>query len=190
MNKYIRYAITRMKSNPFRYYSSRLRAIYYNIFYTIGKGCSFQKVKFYKPSQGKMGKKSIQIGKRVIIMRGTELIGFNNLPTYIGENTFINQECLIRPHVSIGKNVSVGMRVGFISDTHEIGTLEKRAGKALYAPITVGDGCWIGANCTILGNVTIGNGTVIAAGSVVIKDCEANSVYAGTPAKFIKSLKE
>jgi acetyltransferase-like isoleucine patch superfamily enzyme len=40
----------------------------------------------------------------------------------------------------------------------------------------------------ILKGVRIGSGAVIAAGSVVISNVESNSVYAGNPAKKIKSL--
>ena len=37
----------------------------------------------------------------------------------------------------------------------------------LIAPVTIGDGVWIGAGAIICAGVTVGNGTVIGAGSVV-----------------------
>lgn len=37
-------------------------------------------------------------------------------------------------------------------------------------------------------NVTIGDGVVIGTGSVVTKDCDSNCLYAGVPARKIKSL--
>lgn len=55
-------------------------------------------------------------------------------------------------------------------------------------PITVGDGCWIGARAVILPGVTIGDGCVIAAGAVVSKDCAPNGMYAGVPARRIREL--
>ena len=70
-----------------------------------------------------------------------------------------------------------------MSDTHEIGDSSRRAGASKYPSINIGDGCWIGANSLILGGFTIGEGTIIAAGSVVIKNCEPNSLYAGVPGK-------
>ena len=63
-----------------------------------------------------------------------------------------------------------------------------RAGKTIYKPIFIGNGCWIGANSIILPGVTIGDGCIIGAGSVVNKDCDSNCLYAGNPAKKIKTL--
>lgn len=57
-----------------------------------------------------------------------------------------------------------------------------------YRPVLIGTGTWICANCVILPGVKIGKGCVIAAGAVVVKDCKDNSLYAGNPARFIKSL--
>lgn len=53
-------------------------------------------------------------------------------------------------------------------------------------PVTIEDGCWIGANVTILKGVTIGRGSVVAAGAVVTKSCDPYSIIGGVPAKLIK----
>jgi acetyltransferase-like isoleucine patch superfamily enzyme len=107
--KYIRYIILRLGKNPIYFLLTHIRAEYYKLFFKIGAHCSFQKIKFYRPSYGSAGKSSIQIGDNVVIFRNTELIGFDDMPIIIGQRTFINQECLIRPNVTIGKNVSIGM---------------------------------------------------------------------------------
>jgi acetyltransferase-like isoleucine patch superfamily enzyme len=44
---------------------------------------------------------------------------------------------------------------------------------------------WIGANVTILKGVIVGIGSIIAAGSIVNKNIEPYSIYAGVPAKKI-----
>lgn len=54
--------------------------------------------------------------------------------------------------------------------------------------IEVMDNVFIGSNSVILYNTRIGPNVVIASGSVVTKDCEPNSVYAGCPARKIGSL--
>ena len=45
-------------------------------------------------------------------------------------------------------------------------------------------------NAIITRGVTIGDNVVIGAGSVVTKDCECDSVYAGNPARKIMSIQE
>ena len=80
------------------------------------------------------------------------------------------------------------MNCSFITSTHVIGDETMRASEGISKPITIGNGCWIGSNSTVLPGVNIGNGTIIAAGSVVVHDCEENSLYAGVPAKKIKQL--
>ena len=52
--------------------------------------------------------------------------------------------------------------------------------------LCIGNDVWIGENTTIIGGRVIGDGAVIGAGSVVTKDIEPYSVYAGNPAHFIK----
>lgn len=163
--------------------SERIRAKYYSFSFDIGNGCSFGKLRFHDCE-----KDSIKIGKNVTIYRYTELCAKRNLPIIVGEGSFINQRCIVRANTTIGKKVNIGPNVMFITDDHELGTKERRAGASRFPPINIGDGCWIGASSTILGGVTIGEGTVIGAGSLVNKDCEPNSVYAGVPAKLIRRI--
>lgn len=108
----------------------------------------------------------------------------------IGEGTFINYRCFFdgANNISIGKNCRIAMNCSFITSTHVIGDETMRASEGISKPITIGNGCWIGSNSTVLPGVNIGNGTIIAAGSVVVHDCEENSLYAGVPAKKIKQL--
>jgi acetyltransferase-like isoleucine patch superfamily enzyme len=108
----------------------------------------------------------------------------------IGAGTFINYRCFFdgSAPIRIGKNCGLGMEVLFCTSTHVMGPATERAGRVNPQPITVGDGCWIGARSVILPGVTIGDGCVIAAGAVVNKDCAANGMYAGVPARRIKEL--
>lgn len=59
--------------------------------------------------------------------------------------------------------------------------------RRFYSNTTIGKRCFIGVDSIILPGVIISDEVIIAAGSVVTKDCEANSIYAGNPAKKIKS---
>lgn len=53
--------------------------------------------------------------------------------------------------------------------------------------IEVMDNVFIGSHSVILYNTRIGPNVIIASCSVVTKDCEANSVYAGVPARKVGS---
>lgn len=53
-----------------------------------------------------------------------------------------------------------------------------------FAPITFGNGVWVGAS------VTIGENGVIAAGAVVTRDVPPNSIVAGVPAKVVRKIDE
>jgi maltose O-acetyltransferase len=106
---------------------------------------------------------------------------------FIGTGTFVNRECFLdgADTIVIGNDVSVGMRTMVITGTHELGTAKRRADVELTAPVTIEDGCWVGANVTILPGVTLGRGSVVGAGSVVTKSYPANSKIAGSPAHLI-----
>lgn len=79
------------------------------------------------------------------------------------------------------------MNTMFICASHTLGNSKQRAGEIIHKSIKVEDGCWIGG-VIILPGVTIERGSVIGAGSVVTKNCEANGVYVGNPAKRVKNL--
>jgi maltose O-acetyltransferase len=115
---------------------------------------------------------------------------FAGRDVFIGEDTFVNYRCFFdgSAPIRIGKKCGIGMEVLFCTSTHFLGPKTERAGRVHPQPITVGDGCWIGARAVVLPGVTIGDGCVIAAGAVVSKDCAPNGMYVGVPARRIKEL--
>jgi acetyltransferase-like isoleucine patch superfamily enzyme len=101
----------------------------------------------------------------------------------IGKNDFGSEPYLI----TIGNHVSITSST-FI--THDGGVWifrEKAPSIDIIKPIKIGNNVFIGAECLILPGVTIGDNVVIGARSVVTKDLPANAVYAGVPARFIKT---
>jgi maltose O-acetyltransferase len=130
----------------------------------------------------------IQVGAGTRIFSGCL---FRSLDVVIGERVFLNHRATFdgSERTTIGRGCSIGTGVSFITSTHEIAvTGIRRAGKRISAPIVVGDGTWIGANVTILPGVRIGRACVIGAGAVVISDCAPNTIYAGVPARPMRSL--
>ena len=91
----------------------------------------------------------------------------------------------------IGDNVAIGLDTCITTNSHMIGNSYQRWGENTSKAVTVEDGVWIGANVTVLQGVTIsrgGGGGVIAAGAVVTSSTEPDALYAGVPARKIKSL--
>ncbi len=107
-----------------------------------------------------------------------------------GSRCFVNRGCFFNTTggITVGNDVHLGPGVSLITSSHEIGPQERRAGDQVSAAISIGDGAWIGANVTILPGARIGTGAVVAAGAVVTVDLPDNGLYAGVPAKLVRSL--
>ena len=81
---------------------------------------------------------------------------------------------IIGNHVDIARE-SIIWTLGHDAHCHEL----KRG------DVTIGDYCWIGCRAMIMPGVKIGSSTLLAAMTVVTKDADSDSVYAGIPATRI-----
>jgi len=122
-----------------------------------------------------------------------------------GEGTNIYHMCYIYGDVKIGKNTWVGpftildgtggLKIGDYCSisagvqiyTHDTVKWALSGGKCEYeyAPVEIGNYCFIGAGTIILKGVKIGNHCVVAAHSLVNRNFEDYSIIAGVPAKKI-----
>lgn len=94
--------------------------------------------------------------------------------------------------ISIGNHVRITEGVKILTHDYSWSVLKNYRGGVFGASgiVEIGDNVFIGMNAIIERNVKIGNNVVIGAGSIVTKDCEENSVYAGVPAKRIMNIDE
>lgn len=93
--------------------------------------------------------------------------------------------------ITIGKNTDIGAGCKIIdNDFHPLPYNQRhpveQLDKVRKRPITIGEGCFIGANSIILKGTTLGNNCVVGAGSVVCGTFPDNVIIAGNPAKIIK----
>lgn len=134
-----------------------------------------------------------RIGARTRIASSPKINGrrtlFSNL--VVGSDCAIEAGCVLdlEDRITIGDRVTLSPGVMILTSTHELDIREHRAGPVVYAPVTIGDGVWLGARCIILSGVTIGAGAIVDPGAVVNKDVSAHTRVGGVPAAVIEQLK-
>ena len=96
--------------------------------------------------------------------------------------------------IEVGDNFETFGDVYFITHDGSIGVLRN-----LYTEfqemdfidrISIGNNVFIGINVTILLGTKIGDNVIVGAGSIVKGELKSNSVYAGTPVKFICTIEK
>ncbi len=119
----------------------------------------------------------------------------------IGARTFVNVNAVLLDSapIRIGADVLVGPGVQLLTARHPL-----RAGERIIrdrtaapdavpyrtdaAPVTIGNGVWLGAGTIVLPGVTIGDETTIGAGSVVTRDIPAGVLALGQPCRVERTL--
>jgi maltose O-acetyltransferase len=105
----------------------------------------------------------------------------------IGSGCWFNVGATLDVHaeLKIEDGVYLGHDVLVLTQSHELGPSERRAGLLQSRAVHIGRGSWIGARVCILPGVKIGQGVVVAAGSIVTRDVPSDSTVAGVPARAV-----
>lgn len=141
----------------------------------------------------------VRFGERVKVVQPVNMYGcaigddcFVGPFVEIQRDVTIGARCKVQSHaficelVTIGDDCFIGHGVMFINDLFAKGG-PARGDKSLWRSTRIGSRVSIGSNATIL-PVDICDGVVIGAGAVVTKDITKPGVYAGNPARLLRTL--
>jgi acetyltransferase-like isoleucine patch superfamily enzyme len=106
----------------------------------------------------------------------------------IGHHTKVQSHAFICSLVTIGNHCFIGHGVMFINDVFSGGG-PAMGDQSKWKSTRIGDHVSIGSNATIL-PVSICDGTVIGAGAVVTKNILKPGIYAGNPARLVRTLEK
>jgi maltose O-acetyltransferase len=109
----------------------------------------------------------------------------------IGDEVFINVGFYHDGYamLEIGNHIKIGPFVHVVTAAHEVGPSGQRGlVEVTGKPVSIGDGCWIGASVTILPGANIAPGCIVTAGAVVYEPTEPDGLYAGNPARRVREL--
>ena len=110
-----------------------------------------------------------------------------------GTNVVVNNALFntVSGTITLEDDIAFGHNVCLLTGTHDI--TKKYRARMQASPgegrnIVIRKGVWLASNVTVLGPCEIGENAVVAANSLVMNDIPPNSLYAGSPARFIKEL--
>lgn len=158
-----------------------------------------RRLKMSRHSPYILGEGNIDIGDNCRINGKVNLYFSNRYrerPTLkIGSNCSIGHlsNINVAERVEIGDNVRIGSYVVIAdADGHPMDKTARRDSpfdEESIRPVFIEKDAWIGRNSILLKGVCVGEGSIVGAGSVLTGDVPPDSLFAGNPARFIRSLK-
>lgn len=102
--------------------------------------------------------------------------------TWIGEGVWIDNLTTVR----IGSNACVSQGAYLCTGNHD---WSEPGFGLMIAPIQICEGAWAGAKCVLTPGAVLGNYAIASAGSVITGNVADFHIYAGNPAKYVKTRK-
>ncbi len=151
--------------------------------------CSFEdSINIKGPLANLILGKNVQIQFNSVLHLGGMSWCQNKGKLEIGDHSCISPHCVIYAAgpggVIIGNHFDCGPGVKIFSSQ----TVKNHLDSYLFKSVVIGNNVTLYANVIISPGVKIGDNSIVYAGSVVTNDIPPNSVYAGVPAKYIKSV--
>ena len=133
---------------------------------------------------------TISLGRNVYVGHQTILKGYHGGSFFIGDETWIGQQCFMHAAggIEIGANVGIGPGVKILTSQHQdVGRqLPVVSSPIAFAKVVIEQDADVGMGATVLPGVTIGRGAIVGAGAVVTKAVPAYAVVAGNPARILR----
>jgi len=134
----------------------------------------------------------VQLGRHCHVRDHTGLKASG--PLYVGDRVVLARGTVVHATagVEIGDDCGIGERTSIIDSDHE---LDGRAAPYLQAPlreapIVLGRGVAVGANCVLLRGSRLGDGSALGAGAVLTgAEVPAGHLAGGVPARVLKDLR-
>ncbi|WP_394261217.1 gamma carbonic anhydrase family protein [Moraxella boevrei] len=116
----------------------------------------------------------VVLGDNVSVWFGAIIRG-DNCTIHIGDNTNIQENCVIHTDADIPVHIGKGVTVGHLAMLHGC---------------SIGDNSLIGIGAVVLNHANIGKNCIIGANALVTEKMQIpdNSVVMGSPAKVVKTL--
>ena len=190
------------------YYSKRLKACGINV--KISEGVIIENPQnieigndvWILPYSILTGPSDIPIPKERLIFNtdNQQIKDFEKKPMKIGDQCSIGAYNIIHGYggIIIGEKVTTSARVSIYSFSHlpyaptsrDVVTYANAMVKnspiaCIVSPINIADGAWLGLGVTVFAG-EIEENSFVTANSVVIGNVDANSIYAGNPAKYLR----
>lgn len=167
----------------------RINVIGSNNYISIPKSCCFNNAEVIIYGDNN----KLVISEYARLLGPCKVLMEGNATLVLGENVGIRGVDFSLKHgkVSVGElsMFSYGIKIRN-HDSHRVfpvGGVESECPCNLPADISIGRHVWICQDASILKGVSIGDESIVAFGAVVTKDCPANSIVAGNPAKVVKT---
>lgn len=107
-------------------------------------------------------------------------------------NLTVGEHALIGPgvrlynqgHITVGAWSVVSQRAHICASTHDVNDPHFQL---QLRPVTIGERCWVAAEAFVGPGVTMGDRSVLAARGALFRSVEADAIYSGNPAAFLKT---
>lgn len=137
-------------------------------------------------------------GARIEIGAGAGILEYAQVQADCGGHLVLGEQCLIgrgavvicNESIQIGAGTMTAEHVTIRDQDHNYAGAERlEAQGTTTAPVVIGHDVWLGAKVTVTKGVEIAPHAVVGANAVVTRSLGERGVYAGAPARLIKSHK-